>query len=87
MLSSRPSVLSTILALAALTSAQSTSVTTLNLFDFHGNDISASVVAAGPEATTFVVTCTNTATCDFPPAVTIVDGPSTQGMTYSGNGQ
>jgi Co/Zn/Cd efflux system component len=44
-------------ALAAGTMAQSTSVTSLFLYGYEGQNIVASVISAAPEATSFFVNC------------------------------
>lgn len=44
-------------ALVAGAAAQSTTVTSLNIYGFEGENIVASVISAAPEATTYFVNC------------------------------
>lgn len=60
--------------------AQSTSVTSLFLYGYEGENIVASVLSVGPEATSYFVNCapgTDGSDCGFGPGVTFVNGPST----------
>ncbi|CAN8102694.1 unnamed protein product [Discula destructiva] len=66
-------------ALVASTVAQ-TSVTSLFLYGFEGQNIVASVISAAPQATEYFITCapgTDGSDCGFGPGVTWTEGPST----------
>lgn len=69
--------------------AQSTSVTSLLLYGFEGDNIVASVIAVAPGATQYFVTCspgTDSAECGFGPGATFTEGPSTLGIHLTESG-
>ncbi|KAJ4424028.1 hypothetical protein N0V82_001275 [Gnomoniopsis sp. IMI 355080] len=69
--------------------AQSTSVTSLLLYGFEGDNIVASVMSAAPSATAYFVTCgpgTDASDCGFGPGVTFTEGPSTLGIHFTESG-
>lgn len=76
-------------ALAATALAQTTSVTSLFLYGFEGDNIVASVIAAAPTATEYFLTCavgTDASDCGLGNGVTFAEGPSTAAyhLTESG---
>lgn len=76
-------------ALAGSTLAQTSSVTSLFLYGFEGDNLVASVVAAAPAATTYFVECatgTDATECGFGPGVTFIEGPSTLGLHFTEDG-
>lgn len=84
-----PSTLAVVSALAGSALAQSTSVTSLFLYGFEGENIVASVVAAAPAATTYFVGCapgTDSTDCGFGPGLNFVEGPSTLGLHFTEDG-
>lgn len=75
-------------AFAATTLAQTT-VTSLYLYGFEGNDLVASVVSAAPEATAYFINCaegTDSNDCGFGQGVTFTEGPSTLAIHYTEDG-
>lgn len=67
-------------ALVASAIAQTTSITSLFLYGFEGDNIVASVLSAAPQATEYFITCapgTDGSDCGFGPGVTWTEGPST----------
>lgn len=82
--SARSVLISSTLAATAL--AQSTSVTSLFLYGYEGENLVASVVAAAPAATTYFVSCapgTDATDCGLGQGVDLVSGPSTLGLHYT----
>lgn len=76
-------------ALVAGTAAQSTSVASLYLYDYEGQNLVASVISAAPEATSYFVNCapgTDGSDCGFGPGVTFVNGPSTFALHVTESG-
>ncbi|KAL2287020.1 hypothetical protein FJTKL_06045 [Diaporthe vaccinii] len=70
-------------ALVAGAMAQSTSVTSMFLYGYEGENIVASVISAAPDATSYYVNCapgTDGSDCGFGPGVTFVDGGSSVGL-------
>lgn len=82
--------LAVVATLAASALAQSsTSVTSLFLYGFEGDNLVASVVAVAPQATTYFVTCapgTDGSDCGFGPGVSFTEGPSTLGLHVTESG-
>lgn len=84
-----PRSLLTMSALMGSALAQTTSVTSLLLYGFEGDNIVASVMSAGPQATEYFVTCapgTDASDCGFGPGVTFTEGPSTLGIHLTESG-
>ncbi|KAJ4385561.1 hypothetical protein N0V93_009990 [Gnomoniopsis smithogilvyi] len=81
--------LTAISALMGSALTQSTSVTSLLLYGFEGDNIVASVMSAAPQATEYFVTCapgTDGSDCGFGPGVTFTEGPSTLGIHLTESG-
>lgn len=77
-------------ALVGSAFTQSTSVTSLLLLGFEGDNIVASVISAAPQATEYFVTCaagTDDTDCGFGPGVTVTEGPSTLGIHLTESGE
>lgn len=80
------STLAVMSALAGSALAQSTTVASLYLYGFEGDNLVASVVAAAPEATTYFVGCapgTDSTECGFGPGLNFIEGPSTLGLHFT----
>lgn len=76
-------------ALVVMTAAQSTSVTSMFLYGFEGQNIVASVVSAAPQATTYFIQCaagTDSSDCGFGMGVNFTLGPSTMELHYTETG-
>lgn len=77
-------------ALVGSAFTQSTSVTSLFLYGFEGDNIVASVISAAPQSTQYFVTCaagTDAVECGFGPGVTFTEGPSTLGLHLTEAGE
>lgn len=79
-----------IYALTACALAQSTtSVTSMFLYGFEGDNIVASVISAAPQSTEYFITCapgTDSSDCGFGPGVTFTEGPSTLAIHLTESG-
>ena len=80
MMPSSSSLVAVCALMAATTLAQTTSVTSLFLYGFEGENIVASVISAAPDATTYSINCapgTDSSDCGFGLGITVEDGKST----------